>query len=191
MIKKFSILFTFSFIIGSLTNINSQTIEAKNTTYFELAGKGLYYSFNYERNIVELSDKLSLQASIGFSLFPGMTDIKKSTDFTMPLELNLRYALSINHNIVAGYGTTLYKYKLNDIDISNANLSQEPILPQLKEVKEWFSHIVIEYRFQKPEGGLMYKAGFSPLQFAKMENFAYQKKMNWAFSMNFGIGYAF
>ncbi|MFT5599792.1 MAG: hypothetical protein ACI9N1_000018 [Flavobacteriales bacterium] len=191
MIKKFSILFTFSFIIGSLTNINSQTIDAKNTTYFELAGKGLYYSFNYERNIIELNDKLSLQASIGFSLFPGMTDIKKSTDFTMPLELNFRYALDNNHNIVAGYGTTLYKYKLNDIDISNANLSQEPLLPQLKDVKEWFSHIVIEYRFQKPEGGLMYKAGFSPLQFAKMENFAYQKKMNWAFSMNFGIGYAF
>jgi hypothetical protein len=131
MTKKFSILFTFSFIIGSLTNIYSQAIDAKNSAYFELGGKGLYYSINYERNIVEFNDQLSLQSSVGFGLFPGMTDIKKSTDFTMPLELNLRYSLENNHNIVFGYGTTLYKYQLNDIDISNANLSQEPLVPQL------------------------------------------------------------
>lgn len=189
MLKYYKILVSCLLLLVSYTT-HSQTIESKNTVYVEFLGKGFYYSINYERNIFELSDKLSFQGSIGFGIFPGYTDIEKSTDFTMPLELNFRYNLG-NHNIVAGYGTTYWRYSLYDIPINNSNWDQQPIEPVLKKTKEWFAHMVFEYRYQKPDGGLMFKAGWSPLFFAKMQHFAYQKKTNFANSFNFGIGYSF
>lgn len=168
----------------------AQTITAKNSVYAELLGKGFYYSLNYERNIFEINEKLSIQGSAGFCLVNGFTDYEKTMDFTMPLELNFRYNLG-NHNIVAGYGTTYWKYYLPDIPINSSNWDQQPIAPELKKVTEWFAHMVMEYRWQKPEGGLMAKAGWSPLFFAKMENFKYQKKVNFANSFNIGVGYSF
>ena len=189
MLKNLKILVSCLMLLASYS-ATSQTIESKNAVYVEFLGKGFYYSINYERNLFELSDKLSLQGSVGFGLFPGFTDIEKSTDFTMPLELNFRYSMG-NHNIVAGYGTTYWKYSLYDIPITSENWAQQPIEPVLKKTTEWFAHMVMEYRYQKPEGGLMFKAGWSPLFFAKMQHFAYQKKVNFANSFNFGIGYSF
>ncbi len=189
MIKNLKILVSCLLVLGSL-NVKSQTIESKNTVYAEFLGKGFYYSINYERNIFEISEKLSCQGSAGFGLFPGFTDIEKSTDFTMPLELNLRYSMG-NHNIVGGYGTTFWSYSLYDIPITSDNWDQQPIEPVLKKTKEWFAHMVLEYRYQKPDGGIMFKAGWSPLFFAKMKHFAYQNKVNFANSFNFGVGYSF
>jgi hypothetical protein len=189
MIKNLKILVS-CFLLFATYSGTSQTIESKNTVYAEFLGKGFYYSINYERNLFQLSDKLSAQASAGFGLFPGFTDIEKSTDFTLPLELNLRYSMG-THNIVAGYGTTYWRYSLYDIPIESSNWDQQPIAPELKKTKEWFAHIVLEYRYQKVDGGLMFKAGWSPLFFAKMQHFAYQKKVNFANSFNFGIGYSF
>lgn len=183
------VVLIFIAILG-FHNAHSQTITAKNTVYAELLGKGFYYSINYERNIFELNEKLSLQGSVGFCLVSGKTDYEKTMDFTLPLELNFRYNLG-NHNIVAGYGTTYWKYFLPEIEINSSNWEQQPVEPTLKKVTEWFAHAVLEYRYQKPEGGLMFKAGWSPLFFAKMQNFMYQKKVNFANSFNLGIGYSF
>lgn len=176
---------------------HAQTITAKNTVYAEFLGKGFYYSLNYERNIFELNEKISFQGSIGFCLAPGgYTEKYKSLidgnamDLTIPLELNIRYNLG-NHNIVAGYGTTYWRYYLPEIEINNSNWDQQPVEPTMKKVKEWFAHAVVEYRWQKPEGGIMAKIGWSPLFFAKMENFEYQKKVNFANSFNLGVGYSF
>lgn len=190
MLKNLKILVSCLLLLGISNTAKSQTIESKNAVYVEFLGKGLYYSINYERNIFEISEKLSVQGSVGFSLFPGLTDIEKSTDFLMPLELNLRYNMG-SHNIVAGYGTTFWSYSVYDIPITAENASQQPIEPVLKKTKEWFAHMVLEYRYQKPDGGLMFKAGWSPLFFAKMQHFAYEKKSNFANSFNFGIGYSF
>ncbi|MCB9189287.1 MAG: hypothetical protein H6599_08395 [Flavobacteriales bacterium] len=183
-------------IIGIHT-AQAQTITAKNTVYAELLGKGFYYSINYERNIYELNDKISFQGSIGFCLVDGQyTDQYKELiegmkmDFTLPIELNVRYSLG-NHNIVAGYGTTFWRYYLPEIEINSSNWEQQPVAPTMKKVTEWFAHMVLEYRWQKPEGGLMAKMGWSPLFFDTMENFRYQKKVNFANSFNLGIGYSF
>jgi hypothetical protein len=156
----------------------------------ELAGKGLYYSLNYERSLFNLTDELSMAASVGFCRINGNTDIEKSHDITLPLEMNFQYAFD-NHRVVLGYGTTYWRYFLPDIPIYNNNLNQQPLRPELKKVTEWFAHGLIEYRYQKNEGGLLIKAGYVPLFFAKMENFAYQKKMNLAHSFNIGVGYSF
>ena len=69
------------------------------------------------------------------------------------------------------YGST----KVLDIKIDNSNIGLAPE-PTLKEMKEWFAHIVLEYRYEKPEGGLMAKAGISPLFFDYMEPFCFYQK---------------
>jgi len=166
-----------------------EQVYAKNNVYLELAGKGLFYSVNYERSIFNLGKKTSVRASIGFSLFPGLTQVKKSTDFLMPLSISIQQHLKKNHFISFGTGSTYWKYQINDIEINEANLPTQPLVARLKTITEWFGHINLEYRYQKPKGGLMYKAGITPLFFDKMQNFTKIKTAQ--FSANIGIGYTF
>lgn len=198
MIKR--ILFTLVFLTTSIF-ISSQEersnqassekdyVSSKNSVYFELLGKGLLYSFNYEREIYRIDEKLAFNGSVGFSILPGFTDIEKSKDRVLPLEINAKYSFG-KHHVVLGYGTTLWKYKVLDVKIDNSNIGLAPE-PTLKEMKEWFAHLVLEYRYQKPEGGLMAKAGISPLFFDYMTHSAFTKNTNTQFSINLGIGYSF
>lgn len=167
----------------------TKQVYAKNNVHLELAGKGLFYSINYERSLFNLGEKTSVRASIGFCLFPGLTKVRKSNDFLMPLSVSIQHHLKKNHFISVGTGTTYYNYLINDIPITNVNLYQQPLVAQLKPITEWFGHINLEYRFQKPKGGLMYKAGITPLFFDKMQNFKGMKTAQ--FSANIGIGYTF
>lgn len=179
-----------SFSMKAQDSTNNET--AKNTVYGELAGKGFYYSINYERLLFNINEKLSANASIGFCVIDGSTSsVQPTTDKTFPFELNLRYNLNKNHNIVFGYGFTKWKYSIVYIPINSSNINQQPVAPELKEIKETFSHLTLDYRFQKPEGGLMLKGGITPLYFAAYENSAFTKKSNKQLSMNIAIGYVF
>jgi len=187
MIK--AILFTLVFLTTSVVISSQEKENSKNTAYFELLGKGLLYSFNYEREIYRIDEKLAFNGSVGFSILPGFTDIEKTKDRVLPLEINAKYSFG-KHHVVLGYGTTLWKYQILDIKIDNSNIGLAPE-PTLKEMKEWFAHLVLEYRYQKPEGGLMAKAGISPLFFDYMNHSAFTKSTNAQFSINLGIGYSF
>lgn len=167
----------------------TKQVYAKNNAYLELAGKGLFYSVNYERSLFNLGEKTSVRASIGFSIAPGFTKVRKSTDFLMPLAISIQQHLKKNHFIAFGVGSTYYNYLVNDILITTENLSLQPLVPRLKSVSEWFGHINLEYRYQKPKGGMMYKAGITPLFFDEMQNFLGMKTAQ--FSANLGIGYTF
>jgi len=87
MIK--SILFTLVFLTTSVVISSQEKENSKNTAYFELLGKGLLYSFNYEREIYRIDEKLAFNGSFGFSILPGFTDIEKSKDRVLPLEINV------------------------------------------------------------------------------------------------------
>ncbi len=162
----------------------------QNRIYFELLGKGMFYSFNYEREIIKLNDNIGFNLSAGFSLVPGLTSLENSIDLFLPFEVNCIYSFG-NHHAVLGYGTTYWSYKVNDIEIDNSNLSLQPAEPSLVPIHEWFAHMTFEYRFMKPEGGIMVKIGYNPLFFASTMNSKFTKKVNYQTSMNIGIGWAF
>ena len=168
----------------------SQETYSKNNIYIELLGKGFYYSINYERKLFRLNEIISTNASIGISVFPGLTSIEKSTDILLPVENNFCFSKQ-NHHAVVGYGTTFWSYKVNYIDIDNTNLSQQPLPPSLIRVNEWFAHLLLEYRFQKPSGGFLFKVGYCPLFFAPTENTNFNKNSNYQTSFNLGIGWSF
>lgn len=203
MIKNtFLFLFVLLFQLGQGTILAQDSTStdqdtssnkiSKNTVYGELAGKGFYYSFNYERMLFQMNEKLSVNASVGFCIMNGNTSaVKDSKDKLFPFEINLRYNLKKNHNIVFGWGFTKWKYYIIDIPISNSNVNQQPVAPVLKENKETFSHLTLDYRYQKPGGGLMLKAGITPLFFGYYANSALTKKVNPELSFNIAVGYSF
>lgn len=183
----FAVAFGQDRLEGSMDT--TELVYSKNNAYLELGGKGLFYSFNYERRLFNLGKKTSVNASIGFSVFPGMTKVSSSADFLMPLGISIQQHLKKNHHLVFGTGSTFYSYYINNIEISNAMLPKEPIVAQLKNVTEWFGHLNFEYRYQDPKGGLMFKAGVTPLFFDAMQNFTDMKTGQ--FSANVGIGFGF
>lgn len=196
---SFKSLLFISFLLSSTFGFSQDRLEgtmdttqqtyAKNNIYLELAGKGLFYSINYERSLFNIGEKTSVRANIGFCIFPGLTKVRKSNDFLMSFSISIQQHLKKNHFISFGVGSTYYNYLINDIPITNANLHLQPLTAKLKPITEWFGHINLEYRFQKPKGGLMYKAGVTPLFFDKMQNFTGMKTAQ--FSANIGIGYTF
>ncbi len=162
---------------------------AKNALYLELAGKGFYYSVNYERNLFNLTEKTSIKASVGLSIFPGLTEIRNSNDFLMPFSVSIQQHLTGNHHISLSTGSTYFNYQVNDIEITNANLSSQPLTTRLKTIQEWFGHISLDYRYNKPDGGILLKGGITPLFFDKMQNFQGMKTAQ--FSANIAVGYTF
>ena len=172
------------------TGAESQSDNSKNAAYVELLGKGGIYSINFEREVYRINEEIAFNASIGFSLMNGYTDVEKSKDFLLPLEINVKYSFD-KHHVVLGYGTTLWKYKVIDVKIDNSNIGDSPAAPTLKPMKEWFAHLTLEYRYQKPEGGLLIKAGITPLWFDYMSYSAFSKNANFQMWPNLGVGWAF
>ncbi|MCT4581608.1 MAG: hypothetical protein N4A35_09340 [Flavobacteriales bacterium] len=162
---------------------------AKNAYYLELAGKGFYYSVNYERSLFSLSEKTSIKASVGFSAFPGLTHVRKSYDFSMPIAIVLQQHLKNNHHLSLSTGSTYFNYLINDIEITNDNLNIQPVGVRLKPINEWFGHISLDYRYNNPSSGLLLKGGITPLFFDKMQNFQGMKTAQ--LSANIAVGYTF
>ena len=182
----------FTIIIISLISLNifSQELTNKNRIYLEFLGKGLFYSLNYEREVFHTDINISMNASAGFALLPGFTSLENSIDLFLPFEINGVYSFG-NHHAAIGYGTTFWKYKINDIEIDNTNLSQQPVEPTLVVIREWFAHLCLEYRYMKPEGRFMLKAGYTPLFFAETRNSQLNKSINYQTSFNLGMGWTF
>ena len=188
MKNKLIIILTFIFLISN--GLISQDDKSLNNVNLEFFGKGLYYSVNYERNVYELNEEISFNASIGMCIFSGMTSIEKSNDFLMPFEISAMYSKD-NHHFIFGYGTTFWKYKVLYIDIDNSNLNQQPLPPSLETIKEWFAHFSFDYKYMKPEGGLILKGGYTPLFFAASRDSKFSKKINYQTSFNLGVGWGF
>ena len=185
--RQFLLFITF-FIFSA--NGFSQNDLAKNSIYLEFLGKGLFYSLNYERNIFQINELIGINLSSGIGVFPGLTSIGKSTDLFIPFEGNVSFSKN-HHHAVIGYGTTYWRYKINHIEIDNSNLSQQPVPPSLIATTEWFAHMVFEYRYKKPEGGFLFKIGYTPLFFAPIPNTSFNSSINYQTSFNLGLGWSF
>jgi len=164
--KKILMLFAF---IGA-TSIHAQA----NTVYFELFGNGLVYSVNYDRMV---TDNISVRAGYG-----GLTISNLSYDETLgfinedikitmiPLLGNYLMGES-NHKLEIGGGVVMvmvdYSGNVADIDFS---IGADGAVPTGN----------IGYRYQKPEGGLFFKASLCPFFGEEVVT-----------SFGLGIGYSF
>lgn len=112
--------------------------------FFELGGNGLSYSFNYEREL----DR-QLIGRIGFSYL--------SDDFFIPLTFGKFFGEGKNHfEISSGitYSNQFIGHSYYHRPSTNASAVRTTYL---------FLTGFIGYRFQKPEGSFLFRAGITPI----------------------------
>lgn len=105
--------------------------------YAELGGAGLIWTVNYDTRFSEADDKLG--ARIGFGFFDDAIHI--------PLQLNYLFGEG-NHKLELGLGTTVFF-------IGEGRISSEDVA----------ASAALMYRFQKKEGGFLFRVGLSPSVF--------------------------
>ena len=146
--KKHLTVFFFSLI--TLSAISQQTDNKKfhhrNSFQIELGGHGLFYSLNYERILVN-GQNFKTNAQLGISYYPPSTGVR---DVWMPIYINELYSFG-NHHIEGGLGYVVIREAIRDTE---------------NNPEEWFWSGLftgrIGYRFQKPDGRLILRAGFTP-----------------------------
>lgn len=110
---------------------------AKNSIYTEFFGSAVYlYNISYDR-IVFAKEKNKVSLALGAQYLPS---IDSPSDYRLSVSPQINYFRGIKHHFETGIGVA--------VDFNNGDF----IIP-----------IRIGYRFQKPEGGMFYKIGITPL----------------------------
>lgn len=132
----------------------------KHTIFLELGGNGGFYSINYDR-IMLTKESWKLAGRAGAMFYRSESDhlqSKSSTWFAVPLEVSYLRGRS-NHLLELGVGVTPLYHAYATLESSH--VKEVRLLPVAR----------IGYRYQRNEGGMFYKAGFTPMaQFDKEEN---------------------
>jgi hypothetical protein len=124
-------------------NKNISTTK-KNTLFVEAFGNGLLYSIGYDRLFFpEKTTKLSL--SIGVTPFIGQKQSTMKIDAWLSPQVNC--LIGKDHNLEIGIGYTFLGFYIDYIN-----------RPHLIFYR-------IGYRYQKTDGGLFFRIGFTPYSF--------------------------
>ncbi|KQC02453.1 hypothetical protein [Pedobacter sp. Hv1] len=139
-------------IICLLICTNTFAQSNRNSVYVEIGGNGGAYSINYDRLFI-LSQQLRFAPRIGISWLG-------SDRFTAPIEANLLLGKNSDSKNFAefGLGTTIVSKKSKNIN--GFTLSDEII--DEKGMNALLSSR-LGFRHQKPQGGFMYRIGFTLL----------------------------
>ena len=139
-----------SLLFFCCVKVNAQSPLAKTAVYLELAGNGGLYSLNVEHSISQ-----RFNARIGFAswsteqMFGG-----EEKFFTIPVMLNTFFGPG-NHKLEVGAGFMFgsEKYESDPQGFSGREDSKESIFNLTG---------VAGYRYQKPTGGFLFRAGVTP-----------------------------
>lgn len=154
----------FLFILGLSVDSHAQkdpeTFTAKQVAFAELGGSAGRYAVSYGR-IFHQQDQLKLSGSLGFSMWHHNTsnwfyNTSRSVYWlpAIPVEISALFGQT-NHHLEIGAGF-------------NANLTptpkRDPVTAELTDDIVWDSVVVLRigYRYQKPEGGLFFRVGYTP-----------------------------
>jgi len=127
--------------------------QTKNNIYLEGLGNAVVYSINYDR-LFHISNELTIAPRVGFEYIPRR-EIDAYGKYTFPTEINFLYNKNKNNpnHIETGVGLTFFSLFDNyQYDITNEIIGKKYKLAKISTLRLGFRH-------QKPEGGLMYRAG--------------------------------
>jgi hypothetical protein len=149
------------------SSVSTSTPVARNLIHGELLGAGGLYSFNYERRFAQ-----RWTARVGFSAYNGQSDAPTDDSVTLLLFPVMVNALipGGTHNLELGAGPTF--------GYASATLED---FGSLTGFGVGVISANIAYRYQPPEGGLSFRAGFLP-------NYSGASTSVW---LSLSIGYAF
>ena len=159
-IHKCILCFSMLMLLSSLSLLAQQEVipfKAKNAVFIELAGNSMhYYSLNYERMFYQKGIFKSA-ARVGITAFPRKieTEPKAFWDFALPLEV-VGLIGRFRHHLELGVGFTPKYYADSKFEIGSRGYEFD---------RYQFSSAIpfrIGYRYQKPDGGLLFRAGLMP-----------------------------
>ncbi|MBI4929702.1 MAG: hypothetical protein HY841_02990 [Bacteroidetes bacterium] len=160
------------FLLNSFYTHSQQSIIATHTLFVEGFGAGVsYYSINYDK-ILFVTDKSVYSIRIGASALYNQVDTnKKGLGMTFPLAFNRWNTANKKHHFEVSVGGTISWGYYGD---------------GTKVVRgvQWIITGFVGYRYQKPEGGLMIRAGWTPLYVIKDDWFI-------PYFAGAGLGYTF
>ena len=133
-------------ILFLLINIPTVSQTHPNSLYFEALGNGILYSINYDRMINE-----NFGGRIGIMYLPEFGIIFSSIENLVMMPVMLNYFVGEKHKLELGAGIVYSSFDKGDL---------------FKFEAEGKSGVVgtatIGYRYQKPEGGFLWRIGFTP-----------------------------
>lgn len=161
-------------LVLSSVNINGQNnslgnrFEKKNNLLFELGGHGLLYSIGYERTILN-GARFKTLASISGAYYPEFTNY---IEFWLPVSISEVVSFG-SHHVQLGVGYTFI------------NFESRSITGEYERTMDGFVTPSLYYRFQRPSGKIMFKAGFTPFFERNQNGFEFYP------SGGVGVGYLF
>jgi len=141
-------IFFISPVKGQEISKENNSVIAKNNVYASLGGPGIYFSLIYER--IVLNDKkfsLGIKGGIG----TGLSSVLFPDEFNFPIGVYFLYGKRNSH---LDLSMNVTSYLLQQYDYTKDNNYKELRLLVVPSVS---------YRYQKPEGGFLLRAGFSPI----------------------------
>lgn len=139
------IIFSFTHSVFSQVNEASQTIEI-NTVYAEAFGQGFCWSLNYDR-LFNIEKRIMNSYTAGIVYVPESIQFGDGTYYGIPLSYNWLIGKK-SHHLELGIGLTSL--------LVNPNSSVK---------SDFYAYLTpkIGYRFQRPQGGLFFKATATPM----------------------------
>lgn len=145
------LIFTLS-AASSSKGQQAQERTQLNSVFLELGGNGGFYSVNYDRRLL-WAGGWSLAGRVGtmyYSSASGRAEGGRSVWLAAPLEVSWLRGKG-NHLLEMGLGVTSLYLKYPEEESSQGK--ELRLLPVGR----------VGYRFQQREGGMFYKAGFTPM----------------------------
>jgi hypothetical protein len=166
MFKQFIVsFFILTLHFGSIGQLDTMST---NSVFLEAGGYGGYGSINYERGFFRFK-KFTISASVGISTMKIMDYRDKiNPNLIIPIAAHICYGF--RHKAEIGFGNTF----INEVRYGTIDTP--------KRISVNHGNMHIGYRFQKDEGGVLFRIGYTPL----LENYATIR--HWA---GISIGYTF
>ena len=149
--KTLLFIVVISSCLGSVFAQNEGEEPAKTSLYLELGGAAGIWSFNYDRTLWDISKSFKLNGRAGFGLLSEFNGAG-FPDVLIPVSGAMLYGKD-KHRIELGGGITYFNWTMRDPE-SSSGYSRKP---------ELLKHLILGYRFQKMDGGLMFRIIYSPI----------------------------
>jgi hypothetical protein len=149
---KINLIFTLfictPILFSQEKNIPPAKFNTRNSVQLDAGGHGMFYSLNYER-IIFNGDRFKTTAQVGFAYYPPSWGY---LELWMPIGINEIISLKNNHHIELGVGIVPIR-------------SPSPGMEMYDSYSPWsrFLSARLGYRYQKPDGKFLFRAGFTPL----------------------------
>lgn len=165
-------------VLGFLLLFQGNVYSAIDTTFGRAAGHAIYLeaggaagygSINYEKSILHHRD-LTLHIRMGVGTF-RIVDYTRDFNPDLLIPLSLHFLFGRDHHLEVGAGNTFS---------SIVHAENETFAPERDF--GFHAHFFLGYRYQKKEGGILLRGGYTPL----IES--YRNFRHWA---GISVGYAF